>query len=62
MGTEDLVAPPPRSAAHAAAPPPPRPPAPASVADEIAKLETLFQKGTITQAQFEAQKQKLLGG
>ena len=25
-------------------------------------LETLFQKGTITQAQFEAQKQKLLGG
>ena len=67
MGMEDLVAPPPRPAAYAAAPPPPAapapaPPAPVSVADEIAKLETLFQKGTITQAQFESQKQKLLGG
>lgn len=53
-----------------AVPPPPAPvadrsaatPGPVSVADEITKLETLFQKGTITQAQFEAQKQKLLGG
>ena len=63
MGTEDLVTPPPRPAAYAAAPPPPpAAPAPVSVADEIAKLETLFQKGTTTQAQFEAQKQKLLGG
>ena len=43
-------------------PPRRRRPGPASVADEIAKLETLYQKGTITQAQFEAQKQKLLGG
>ena len=48
-------------AGRATAAAPPRP-APVSVADEIAKLETLFQKGTITQAQFEAQKQKLLGG
>jgi len=56
---------------HHDQPPPPRaysspapaPSAPAiSVADEIAKLETLYQKGTITQAQFEAQKQRLLGG
>jgi hypothetical protein len=61
-GDGGLVAPPPRPAAYAAAPPPPAAPGPVSVADEIAKLETLFQKGTITQAQFEAQKQKLLGG
>lgn len=54
----DAVAPPPAPAAERAAPAP----GPASVADEIAKLETLYQKGTITQAQFEAQKQKLLGG
>jgi uncharacterized membrane protein YdbT with pleckstrin-like domain len=54
----DAVPPPPAAAAYRAAPAP----GPASVADEIAKLETLFQKGTITQAQFEAQKQKLLGG
>ena len=57
-----MAPPPPRSATYAAAPAPPAAPGPASVADEIAKLETLFQKGTITQAQFEAQKQKLLGG
>ena len=31
-------------------------------ADEIQKLEALLQRGTITPAQFEAQKQKLLGG
>jgi uncharacterized membrane protein YdbT with pleckstrin-like domain len=45
--------------------PPPAPAAalgPISVADEIQKLEALVQKGTITPAQFEAQKQKLLGG
>ena len=46
----------------AAPAPAPVSPGPVSVADEIAKLETLYQKGTITQAQFEAQKQKLLGG
>jgi membrane protein YdbS with pleckstrin-like domain len=34
----------------------------ASVADELEKLEALFHRGTITQAEFEAQKQKLLGG
>jgi membrane protein YdbS with pleckstrin-like domain len=62
MGMEDLTPPPPRSATYAAATAPPAAPGPVSVADEIAKLETLFQKGTITQAQFEAQKQKLLGG
>jgi uncharacterized membrane protein YdbT with pleckstrin-like domain len=55
----DAVPPPPAPAAYRAAP---AAPGPASVADEIAKLETLYQKGTITQAQFEAQKQKLLGG
>jgi hypothetical protein len=33
-----------------------------SVAAELEKLEGLLQRGTITQAQFEAQKQKLLGG
>ena len=54
----DAVPPPPAPVAERAAPAP----GPVSVADEIAKLETLFQKGTITQAQFEAQKQKLLGG
>jgi uncharacterized membrane protein YdbT with pleckstrin-like domain len=54
----DAVPPPPAPAAERAAPAP----GPVSVADEIAKLETLFQKGTITQAQFESQKQKLLGG
>jgi hypothetical protein len=32
------------------------------VADELEKLEALFHRGTITQAEFEAQKQKLLGG
>jgi membrane protein YdbS with pleckstrin-like domain len=53
--------PPPR--AYSAPAPAPAPSGPAiSVADEIAKLETLYQKGTITQAQFEAQKQRLLGG
>jgi uncharacterized membrane protein YdbT with pleckstrin-like domain len=57
----DAVPPPPASAAYRAAPAPASP-GPVSVADEIAKLETLYQKGTITQAQFEAQKQKLLGG
>ena len=49
----------------AASPPPPPPPRtdlPVSVADEIAKLEELVQRGTITPAQFEAQKQRLLGG
>ena len=56
----DAVAPPPAPAAYRAAPAAARPPA--SVADEIAKLETLYQKGTITQAEFEAQKHKLLGG
>ena len=51
--------PPPRAYS---APAPAPSPGPVSVADEIAKLEALYQKGTITQAQFEAQKQKLLGG
>jgi uncharacterized membrane protein YdbT with pleckstrin-like domain len=32
------------------------------VADELEKLEGLLQRGTITQAQFEDQKRKLLGG
>ena len=54
----DAVPPPPAPVADRSAPTP----GPVSVADEITKLETLFQKGTITQAQFEAQKQKLLGG
>jgi membrane protein YdbS with pleckstrin-like domain len=51
-------------------PPPPPAPAPAAapaasslgVADELEKLESLLQRGTITQAQFEDQKRKLLGG
>lgn len=49
-------------------PMPPPPPAPAAsaatlgVADELEKLESLLQRGTITQAQFEDQKRKLLGG
>ena len=51
---------------RSAVPSPPSAPAPApgpvSVADEIQKLEALVQRGTITPAQFEAQKQKLLGG
>jgi membrane protein YdbS with pleckstrin-like domain len=60
MAISDPIPPSRGPAAYAA--PPPAPQGPASVADEIAKLETLYQKGTITQAQFEAQKQKLLGG
>ena len=36
--------------------------APLSVADELEKLEGLKARGTITAEQFEAQKQKLLGG
>ena len=47
--------PPPTIAGSAASPP-------VSVADEIEKLEGLLQRGTITPTQFEAQKQKLLGG
>jgi membrane protein YdbS with pleckstrin-like domain len=48
-------------------PMPPPPPAPSGgsslgVADELEKLEGLLQRGTITQAQFEDQKRKLLGG
>jgi uncharacterized membrane protein YdbT with pleckstrin-like domain len=48
-------------------PAPPPPPATAaapasSVADELEKLEGLKARGTITAEQFEAQKQKLLGG
>jgi membrane protein YdbS with pleckstrin-like domain len=45
-------------------PPPPAPPGGSSlgVADELEKLEGLLQRGTITQAQFEDQKRKLLGG
>lgn len=48
--------------------PPPPPAAPVAtapslgVADELEKLEGLLQRGTITQAQFEDQKRKLLGG
>jgi hypothetical protein len=45
--------------------PPPPPAASGSslgVADELEKLEGLLQRGTITQAQFEDQKRKLLGG
>jgi hypothetical protein len=46
---------------------PPPPPAASSgsslgVADELEKLEGLLQRGTITPAQFEDQKRKLLGG
>ena len=52
----------PRAAASPPPPPPPRTDVPVSVADEIAKLEELVQRGTITPAQFEAQKQRLLGG
>jgi membrane protein YdbS with pleckstrin-like domain len=40
----------------------PTPAAPLSVADELEKLEGLKARGTITAEQFEAQKQKLLGG
>ena len=54
--------PPPRAYTPPAPQAPAPSPGPASVADEIAKLETLYQRGTITQAQFEAQKQRLLGG
>ncbi len=48
-------------------PPPPGPSsaratAPLSVADELQKLQDLVDRGTITPAQFEAQKEKLLGG
>jgi membrane protein YdbS with pleckstrin-like domain len=45
-------------------PPPPVAPiiAPLSVADELTKLQNLVDQGTITAEQFEAQKQKLLGG
>jgi len=32
------------------------------VADELAKLQDLVDRGTITPQQFEAQKQRLLGG
>ncbi|GGV36829.1 hypothetical protein GCM10010293_40320 [Streptomyces griseoflavus] len=39
-----------------AAPPPP------SVADELAKLATLRDQGAITDAEFQQQKQRLLGG
>ena len=57
----------PPSAATPMPPPPPgasavAPAAGASVADELEKLEGLFQRGTITQAEFEAQKHKLLSG
>lgn len=36
-------------------------PAPASVADELAKLATLKDGGVITQEEFDAQKRKVLG-
>ena len=32
-----------------------------SVADELTKLKTLLDQGVLTQAEFEAQKKKLLG-
>jgi len=41
---------------------PPGPSPSVGVADELAKLQQLVDRGTITPAQFEAQKQKLLGG
>jgi hypothetical protein len=40
----------------------PGPASPVGVADELAKLQRLVDQGTITPTQFEAQKQKLLGG
>jgi hypothetical protein len=37
-------------------------PAPVSVADELAKLAGLRQSGVLSNAEFEAEKSKLLGG
>jgi membrane protein YdbS with pleckstrin-like domain len=47
----------------AAMPPPaaPAPVAPADVASQLEKLEGMLERGTLTQAEFDAQKQKLLG-
>jgi len=47
----------PRSAAGS-----PPPAAPASVADELAKLDRLRADGVLTEEEFRAQKAKLLGG
>jgi uncharacterized membrane protein YdbT with pleckstrin-like domain len=43
-----------------AAAPPPTPPG-ADVADQLERLEALMERGTLTRAEFEAQKAKLLG-
>jgi membrane protein YdbS with pleckstrin-like domain len=44
-----------------AMPPPPPAPAGMDVATQLEKLEGLLQRGSITQAEYDAQKQKLLG-
>lgn len=39
-----------------------RPPASTDVATQLEKLEGMLERGTLTQAEFDAQKQRLLGG
>jgi membrane protein YdbS with pleckstrin-like domain len=48
-------------AGEAPLPPPPPPQAPVDVADQLERLEGLMQRGSITRAEYEAQKAKLLG-
>lgn len=51
-----------RRKSQASGTPAPSPaPAPASVADELLKFSELLEKGIISQAEFDAQKAKLLG-
>ena len=61
---QEEYAPPPQQQAYAA-PPPQAPPAPAAGSDVIAQLERLGQlrdNGVLTDAEFAAQKARLLGG
>jgi hypothetical protein len=63
---EAASAPPPDTAPAAAPQPPPAPepvvtPTPADSYDELMKLKELLDAGVLTQAEFDAQKQKILG-
>jgi membrane protein YdbS with pleckstrin-like domain len=61
-GLQAAAAPPPPPAMAAPMAGPAAAPGPLSVADELEKLEGLLQRGVISPAQFELQKQRLLGG
>ncbi|GAA1084865.1 MULTISPECIES: SHOCT domain-containing protein [Streptomycetaceae] len=64
---EAQQAPPPQQVVYQQAPPPPAPPAAAPVSmdskiDQLKELATLKEQGILTEAEFEAQKARILNG